>query len=490
MRFNKKYISDFLSPPIAYDEDGKRIIVSYLKTILIVAIVILPLFVVIKMTESGKLHPADYILSGLFFSFVILLILLNDRSVFIVSILFSASAWLGLTLMAVFADGVKDIAIVGYIVLIFVATLLSGIRFALVVTAISIISVWIMGMYQAQMGIMPEGDLPFNYSRDYTVLFIIVLTAIILFTKGYRYSYDRIIKELQERKLAEQKLSRNELILQEKNEELNRSNLRMITINEELLAAKEKAEESDRLKTAFIHNISHEIRTPMNGIVGFIELLRYPDTDSEKADEYIGIINSCTHQLASLVNDLLDISKLDAGVNELNLSSFEVNDILIEIDNIYIKAAREKGLSFTVNNEIGALLIRSDKGKIKQVINNLVSNSIKFTSNGAIAVNISRSENDLVVSVTDTGIGIPASKTELIFDRFHQADVSLNRQFGGTGLGLAISKGNVEFLGGRIWVESRPEIGSVFTFAIPVGFLTGKKTKKGAAETYQLPHRM
>jgi signal transduction histidine kinase len=471
MNYFGKLLDDFLSPPINYGEDGKRIIGSYLKVILLVTIAILPVYVVIKRFVADRFYPADFILLGLVVFLIVLFYIITKGRVMLAGILFLLSAWTALTFMAAYADGINDIAIVGYFVVIFLATLLTGIRFAFVITALSIISVWIMGIIHLKNGFVPKGDEPLNYSRDYTVLFILVLTSIILFARSYKYSYDRINRELKERIKAEEKLSKNELTLKERNEELYMRNLQTVRINEELMAAKEKAEESDRLKTAFLQNISHEIRTPMNGIVGFLDLLQHPDIDEVKKSEYISIINSCTQQLAALVNDLIDISKIESGAIDLQISDFRVDQLLGDIEKMFSKNAAEKRLKFAVTNLIPVAVVKSDNGKIKQVLANLVSNAIKFTSRGSVTVQASKDGDNLVISVSDTGIGIKKSDYEIIFDRFRQSEIGLNRSYGGSGLGLAISKGNINFLGGTVMIESEPGKGSTFTFSVPVIFL-------------------
>jgi signal transduction histidine kinase len=328
-----------------------------------------------------------------------------------------------------------------------------------------------MAFIPPQNGFMSPGDIPVLMSIDYTILFITVIASIILFARSYHYSFERINRELQERIKAEKKLSENEKTLKEKNEELNRSNLEMARINEELMVAKDKAEESDRLKTAFIQNISHEIRTPLNGIVGFVELLQQADNDHDKKTQYVEIINSCTQQLTTLVNDFIDISKLESGTLELHISEFQTNQIIRDLDVYFSRQAKEKDLSFTLINEIGNITIKSDRDKIKQAIDNLVSNAIKFTSEGSVKVTIKRLDDNMVTSVADTGIGIRESDKAIIFDRFRQAEIGLSRPYGGSGLGLAITRGNVEFLGGKIWFESAPDKGSVFTFSVPVEFI-------------------
>lgn len=466
----RKKISEFFFTKIFSDEEGSKIISSYLKTILYVTLVILPVLIGYKIFYFSVLYPVDYILFVLEIFVAVLLHLTNKGKVKLASSLYIITTWTALTLMAVFSDGVKDISVVGYIVVIFLATLLIGARFSLVITIFSIASVWSMAFYPPKNGFMPPGDIPLLMSIDYTILFISVIAIIILFARSYRYSFKRINRELQERIKAEDKLSRNETALKDKNEELNRSNLEMARINNELKAAKEKAEESDRLKTAFIQNISHEIRTPLNGIVGFVELLQQADNDHDKKVQYVEIINSCTQQLTTLVNDFIDISKLESGTLELNISEFQINQIIRDLDAYFSRQAKEKDLSFTVVNEIENITIKSDRDKIKQAIDNLVSNGIKFTSEGNVNVTFRRLNDNLIISVADTGIGIRDSDKDIIFDRFRQAEIGLNKPYGGSGLGLAISKGNVEFLGGKIWFESQHEKGSVFTFSVPVEF--------------------
>jgi signal transduction histidine kinase len=467
-----KNASAFFFTEIFSDEEGIKISSTYLKTILYVTLVILPVLIAYKIFYFSVLYPVDYILFSLVISIAVLLRLANKGRVKLASSLFIIATWIALTLLALFSDGVKDVSVVGYIVVIFLATLLIGARFALIVTILSILSVWGMAFFPPKNGFMPPGDIPVVMSIDYTLLFIAVIAIIILFARSYHYSFERINRELQERIKAEKKLSENETALKEKNEELNRSNIEMARINEELLTAKEKAEESDRLKSAFIQNISHEIRTPMNGIVGFLDLLQQTDSDDrDKKAEYIEIINSCTNQLSTLVNDFIDISKLETGNLQLNISEYQSDQIIRDIDASFSKLAKDKGLFFTIINEIGNIKLKSDPGKIKQVLDNLVSNAIKFTARGGVKVTLSRLKDNIIVSVADTGIGIREGDKEIIFDRFRQAEIGLNRPFGGSGLGLAISKGNIEFLGGKIWFESKPEKGSVFTFAVPVDFI-------------------
>lgn len=455
MSLFEKIFSALSLHPRVYDDEEKRIIASYLRIFLIVSIILLPLYVVIKILGEGFL-PSSYINFGLALFCAFLLYILNKGKVALAGTLFLLISWIAMTAMAWYADGVQDMAIAAYILIIFLATLFSGIRFAFLITALSIVSVWVLGVLQMDNIIIPTGDKPLNYSRDYTIIFAMVLTAIVLLSRSFRHSLERVNWELKERIKAEEKLSKNEQSLLEK--------------NAELMVARDKAEESDRLKTAFIQNISHEIRTPMNGIVGFVDLLQQPGIDYDKKAEYVSIINSCTNQLTSLVNDFIDISKIESGNIVLNETDFDLSELINELKNSFAKPAMDKSLSFNVLNEAGNCYIKGDRDKIKQALHNLVSNAIKFTHSGNILVKILKADSKIQFAVIDSGIGVNDSDKEIIFDRFRQVETGLNRSYGGSGLGLAISKGIVEFMRGKIWFDSRPGEGSVFYFDVPVKF--------------------
>jgi len=458
MKIVKNLFSFFFSPSLKFDEEGKKLIFSYLNIILLVNLSVLPVFILLKVINSGKIQPEDFIFICLELILLVIHYIGKRGNVKISALLYLITSWTALTAAACFADGVQDLAIVGYIVIIFLATLLIGIRVAIAITTLSIVSVWVLGFAQVYGILIPEGDQPLNYSRNYTFLFILVLTVIILFARSYRHFIERINSELKERIKAQEELSKNEIRLMEQ--------------NEELIIAKEKAEESDRLKTAFLQNISHEIRTPMNGIVGFLELLQQPDINEKQKKEYIEVVNSCTQQLSCLVSDFIDISRIETGSLELFLSVFNLSHFQKDIEDEWSGLVRDKGLSFTISNEAGNIDIKSDRSKIHQILSNHISNSIKFTRSGGINIKFKRLDGYLSVSVADTGIGIEENHRDLIFDRFRQAEFGLSRSYGGTGLGLAISKGYVEFLGGTISVDSQPMAGSVFTLKIPVEFIS------------------
>ncbi len=459
MHFKGKFLTGLSWSELFSDSEGEKIISAYLEIILKISLILLPSLAGYKILYFSVFFPVDYILLVLTIFFGLVLYILKKGYTKIASYLFTGATWIALTLLAAYSDGVKDTAVVAYVVVIFLATLFTSARFAVFISFASIFAVWTMVLIPPRNGFETSGDPTLLISIDYTVIFLVVIVAVILFSRSYNYSLTRITRELQERTRAEKLLLMNEIRLKEKNEELN--------------IAREKAEESDRLKSAFINNLSHEIRTPMNGIIGFVELLQQSDTDKAKQDEYISVIKSCSMQLASMVNDLIDISKIDAGAVDLKISQFESKRLLTDIENMFSKTAKVKGLEFRTECDFKNIVIRSDHEKIMQALSNLVSNAIKFTPDGMVTVRLSRIINNLVISVTDTGIGIKESNQKVIFDRFRQADSGLSRSYEGSGLGLAITRGNIEFLGGKIDVYSRLGEGSVFTCTIPVEFIEG-----------------
>lgn len=238
---------------------------------------------------------------------------------------------------------------------------------------------------------------------------------------------------------------------------------------EALTNAKEKAEESDRLKTSFLHNISHEIRTPMNGIVGFTNLLTQPGVKESDKAEYSSIINSCSNQLLSIITDIVSIATLEAGQEKVRDSKTNINELMQIVFLQLNSKAVEKNLSLSFSCGLASYEseVTTDETKLNQIVSNLVNNAIKFTSKGSVSFGYSLENDFLKFWVEDTGAGIPAEMTEIIFERFRQLNSKTSGTSGGTGLGLSISKSYVELLGGKIWVESEPGSGSKFFFTIP-----------------------
>jgi len=237
----------------------------------------------------------------------------------------------------------------------------------------------------------------------------------------------------------------------------------------ELIAAKEKAEESDRLKSAFLANISHEIRTPMNGILGFTQLLKEPHLTGEEETEYIDLIQKSGERMLNLINNLINISRIEAGETMVQKSETPVNELMRDLYAFFKPEIDKKGLRLNCRTGLpdNESIIETDSGKLIQILTNLIQNALKFTSSGEIDFGYNRINNTLEFYVIDTGIGIPVEMKTKIFNRFHQVDNSFTRTQEGSGLGLSISKAYVELLGGSIRVESREEWGSEFYFTLP-----------------------
>lgn len=237
----------------------------------------------------------------------------------------------------------------------------------------------------------------------------------------------------------------------------------------ELVQAKERAEESDRLKTAFLHNISHEIRTPMNAIVGFSELINVPDLGSKKLKQYSEIISQSSKQLLSIISDIVDIATIEAGQDKIVENEISLNTTLQLIYRQFLIQAKKQNLKLSLNLSLSNKndFIITDESKLIQILTNLIGNGLKFTKQGHVNFGYKVSGDELEFAVEDTGIGIPIEMTVSIFNRFNQVENSLARQYGGSGLGLSISKAYTEFLGGKMWVTSEIDKGSTFYFTIP-----------------------
>ena len=240
-------------------------------------------------------------------------------------------------------------------------------------------------------------------------------------------------------------------------------------IEEALVKAKEKAEESDRLKSAFLANMSHEIRTPMNSIIGFSEMLDMPDIEDENRNKFIEIIKINSYRLLSLIDDMIDVSKIEAGLIEIHETKTNVNKLFSDIYDSFRFSANKKNLNLVLDtglkNELSTISV--DSTKLNQIITNLINNALKFTHKGEIKFGYKLKSDMLEYFVSDTGIGINEEHQKNIFERFRQVEVTATKKYEGTGLGLAISKALVEKMGGKIWVVSKPGFGSIFYFTLP-----------------------
>jgi signal transduction histidine kinase/ActR/RegA family two-component response regulator len=239
----------------------------------------------------------------------------------------------------------------------------------------------------------------------------------------------------------------------------------------ELVEAHQKAEESDRLKSAFLSNISHEVRTPLNGIVGFAQILRDSSMSKMEMDQCISLINDSSNNLLNIMNNIIEISKIESNQIEYNETAFSLNALFAELNETFqnriILLGRNISIHFKSLPSDFECNIRSDKQKIRQILYNLIDNAVKFTENGSIWVKFRIVDEVIQFSVKDTGIGIPQGKESNLFKRFRQLDDATNRRYSGLGLGLCISKSYLDLVQGKIWFESREMLGTCFYFTIP-----------------------
>ena len=248
---------------------------------------------------------------------------------------------------------------------------------------------------------------------------------------------------------------------------------------EQLVEAKEKAEESDRLKSCFLANISHEIRTPMNGILGFSALLKEPRLSGEEKEQYIELIHESGNRMLSIINNLIDISRIQTGELVLYPGATSINEIIKSTYVSFRDQARQKGVSFSCKTGLSAKesVIKTDKARLNLVLSHLVGNALKYTGEGEVAFGYKKNDKMLEFYVRDTGIGIPEDQQGKIFERFRQVSLDATREYEGAGLGLSLSKKIIEMLGGDISVDSTPGEGSEFCFTLPYAPIQSKNNQ-------------
>ena len=258
--------------------------------------------------------------------------------------------------------------------------------------------------------------------------------------------------------------------LEAQKNELNAQTAELNQQNLELDAQKNQLSEASRLKTSFISNMSHELRTPLNSVIALSGVLNRRLINQIPAEEYsyLEVIERNGKQLLTLINDILDLSRIEAGREEIEISKFDINDLVAEVVSMIYPLARQKNIELQHRSAAGLPTLSSDYDKCRHILQNLVGNAVKFTEVGRVEISVRQAGDTIKIIVSDTGIGISKEDLAHIFDEFRQADSSTSRRFGGTGLGLAIAKKYAQLLGGNVTVESSPGHGSVFTLSLPL----------------------
>jgi len=338
----------------------------------------------------------------------------------------------------------------------------------------------------------------------YTFKFLIISIIIFCFVLFYRMRISSVKKQ---KKVLEQTvqsrtkalnamnsiLRENQHEIKKQNLELfeHRNNLEQLVTNRtsELEIAMKKAEENDKLKTAFLQNISHEIRTPMNAIIGFSNLLKQKDLSVEEVEQFVNIINSSCNQLLAIINDIINIATIESGQAKINETKVNINAIIkIFYEQFKLKTdSKNINLSYKMALSDSVALFKIDEAKFIEIFSNLINNALKFTEKGSVEYGYEIHGEFLQFYVKDTGIGIATVQHDKIFERFRQAESTIASKYGGTGLGLSISKAYVELLGGKMWLTSVLGKGSEFYFAIPIKRIDKSNLLHKSSEEKQLP---
>ena len=300
-------------------------------------------------------------------------------------------------------------------------------------------------------------------------LFILGIAAIFVLNRYFVTRVKMLQQQLRGKFFTGPKKRKLQLSGNDELSDLSRSvNKVLVLLQEE----KDKAERASRIKTEFLANMSHEIRTPMHSILGMVELLKETKIDGEQ-QEFLNIAGTAGENLLEIINDVLEISKIEAGHLEIERYEFLLHEMVERVVSVFGIDAGRKGLQLVTHIEDDVPdKVSGDATRIRQVLNNLISNAVKFTSEGTILVALSFEDGKLYFSVKDEGIGISADKLEYIFRSFTQADSSTSRKYGGTGLGLPISRKLVEMMGGEIFVCSQEGEGTTFRFYVDLGILS------------------
>lgn len=309
---------------------------------------------------------------------------------------------------------------------------------------------------------------------------LLAITLIVFFANKFtELAIGKGNEEIEQRKMQNMELIATEEEIRASNEELVATTDALVEANDSLLESKDKAEESDRLKTEFLNNMSHEVRTPMNGIIGFSQLLEIPDLEESSRKHYSEIIRHSSEQLLSIIDNIIEISKLGTKQVKVFEAEINLNKFLSELLEVFELKAKEKDILLALDCEFDfdKSLIIIDEIKLYKILSNLLENALKFTDKGSVEFGYSvilddesndNPDNKIRFFIKDTGIGVDPEKQETIFNKFSQAEPELSRQYGGLGLGLSIAKQNTELLNGEIKLDSIQGEGTTFFVILPL----------------------
>ncbi|MDA3955028.1 MAG: ATP-binding protein [Bacteroidales bacterium] len=442
--------------------------------------------IVISFIEALMLKQHITALSYLlFYSPVLIITLFRKRIPYLVSVSVILISIYLLALVNIIVYAFSGAAIPLFLTFMVLTTVFLDIKYGLFAILISLISMIIAGILFVSNNINLNETIssitskPISWITACSVLtllgILVVLSYGIIQKKMINSQSDLKLKALdlektnKELKYAKEKAEISEGQVKEQNEEYLSMNEELNQTIEELNLAKEKAEESDRLKSSFLANMSHEIRTPMNGIIGFAKMLKKKDLSPEKQSSFTDIVVGSCNQLLHIVNDILDISRIETGQIDLSKDHFELNAFLKNISSFFELQAKERGITINLITDvsINEITVTLDSSRLHQIITNLISNALKFTDQGQIDFGYEIKKNQLEFFVKDSGIGIPKKHHYNIFNRFQKIEDHKDILYGGTGLGLAICKGLINKMDGEIWVESEINKGSQFYFTLP-----------------------